>query len=224
VTDVTIEPANEKEIAETVMVMGGEDWRWWIEALDKEGVLSPTAGTLAYSYIGPELTYSVYRHGTIGEAKKHLEATAKQLNSILSPRGGYAYVSVNKALVTQASSAIPVVPLYIALLYKVMKNMGLHEGCIEQIYRLYADQLSRPNGPELDENGLIRIDDWEMKPEVQAAVAQIWDKVQTENLKELTDFEGYQTEFLKLFGFGLKGVDYTADSDPTKISGEPAAI
>ncbi len=224
VLDVCIEPASEQEIADTVMVMGGEDWTWWIEALEKAGALAPGAGTLAYSYVGPEMTYSIYRNGTIGQAKKHLEATAKSLHAKLAAQGGYARVSVNKALVTQASSAIPVVPLYIALLYKVMKEKGLHEGCIEQIQRLYATQLARPDGPELDAAGMIRLDDWEMKPEVQSAVAEVWGKVETANLRELSDFAGYQTEFLKLFGFGLPGVDYAAESDPSKISGVPALI
>jgi enoyl-[acyl-carrier protein] reductase/trans-2-enoyl-CoA reductase (NAD+) len=222
VGEITIEPASDQDVTDTVAVMGGEDWEWWIEALEKEELLASGAGTVAYSYIGPELTYAVYRNGTIGRAKEHLEATAQRLHGRLAGTGGYAYVSVNKALVTQASSAIPVVPLYISILYKVMKEKGLHEGCIEQMHRLYATRLG--GDPLLDEGGRIRIDDWEMKPEVQAAVAQIWPKVNSENLKELTDFDGYQREFLKLFGFGLAGVDYAADYDPTVIRGKPAVI
>lgn len=225
VTSITIEPATEQDVSDTVQVMGGEDWLWWIEALEAAGVLAPRAQTVAYSYIGPELTYPIYRNGTIGIAKEDLEKTAHTLNERLRKNlGGSAYVSVNKALVTQASSAIPVVPLYISALYKVMKEAGLHEGCIEQIQRLYATQLLGENGPQLDEKGRIRMDDWEMKPEIQAAVSKIWDKVATENLKETTDFASYQTEFLKLFGFGLPGVDYSAESDPEAISGRPAVI
>ncbi|MGF1656954.1 MAG: enoyl-ACP reductase FabV [Verrucomicrobiales bacterium] len=222
VGDITIEPASEEDITDTVAVMGGEDWQWWIEALEEGGVLAPNAGTVAYSYIGPDLTYPVYRNGTIGRAKEHLEATAKSLHQKLSAGGGYAYVSVNKALVTQASSAIPVVPLYISILYKIMKEKGLHEGCIEQIQRLYADRLL--SDPQLDAEGRIRIDDWEMRPEIQAAVAEIWPQVHSVNLKSLTDFEGYQQEFLKLFGFGWPGVDYEAESEPDQIYGKPAII
>jgi enoyl-[acyl-carrier protein] reductase/trans-2-enoyl-CoA reductase (NAD+) len=225
VTTISIEPATEQDVTDTVAVMGGEDWQWWIDALEAGGVLAPGAQTVAYSYIGPELTYPIYRNGTIGIAKEDLEKTAHTLDERLKKSvGGSAYVSVNKALVTQASSAIPVVPLYISALYKVMKEAGLHEGCIEQMQRLYATQLFREGGPELDEKGRVRMDDWEMKPEIQAAVAKIWDQVATENLKEITDFASYQTEFLKLFGFGLPGVDYAAESDPEAISGRPAVI
>ena len=225
VTNITIEPATDQDVADTTAVMGGEDWLWWIEALEQGGVLAPGAQTVAYSYIGPELTYPIYRNGTIGIAKEDLEKTAHILNDRLSKSlGGSAYVSVNKALVTQASSAIPVVPLYISALYKVMKEAGIHEGCIEQIQRLYTTQLFGGNSPALDEKGRVRMDDWEMKPEIQAAVAAIWDEVATENLFTTTDFASYQTEFLKLFGFGLPGVDYAAESDPEAISGRPAVI
>ncbi len=222
VGEITIEPATDEDVTDTEAVMGGEDWRWWIDALREGGVLAPRAGTLAYSYIGPDLTYPVYRHGTIGKAKEHLESTARALNAELSADGGYAYVSVNKALVTQASSAIPVVPLYISILYKVMKAKGLHEGCIEQIQRLYATRLQ--GNPQLDEGGRIRIDDWEMREDVQAEAAALWQEVDSSNLKTITDFPSYQKEFLKLFGFGLSGVDYEAESDPDKIGGEPAVI
>ncbi|MDX6767062.1 MAG: enoyl-ACP reductase FabV [Candidatus Methylacidiphilales bacterium] len=224
VIDVNIEPATETEIADTVAVMGGEDWEWWIDALEQGGVLAPGARTVAYSYIGPEQTYPVYRNGTIGRAKEDLEATAHRLHARLSKSGGGAYVSVNKALVTQASSAIPVVPLYISILYKVMKEKGLHEGCIEQIQRLFADQLYAPKGPATDDKGRIRVDDWEMRPEIQEIVAGFWTRVNTENLLELSDFSGYQKEFLKLFGFGLPGVDYEAEADPTKLGGRTAEI
>jgi enoyl-[acyl-carrier protein] reductase/trans-2-enoyl-CoA reductase (NAD+) len=214
VTEVTIDPANEQEIADTEAVMGGEDWKFWVEELEAAGVVAEGFTTVAYSYIGPSLTWAVYRNGTIGRAKEHLEATAKQLHVQLAPKNGRAYVSVNKALVTQASSAIPVVPLYISLLYKVMKEKGLHEGCIEQIQRLFATQLY--NGATLtpDEKGLIRVDDWEMRADVQQAVAELWPQVSTENLESISDIKGYREEFLKLFGFGLPGVDYNADVDP----------
>lgn len=216
VTDVTIESANDQEKADTVAVMGGEDWQMWMDALEAAGVLAPTVTTVAYSYIGPDLTWAIYRSGTIGAAKEHLEATAKQMHDKLSTKGGRAYVSVNKALVTQASSAIPVVPLYISLLYKVMKQEGLHEGCIEQIYRLFAERLYNGAQPQLDAEGRIRIDDWEMRPPIQQAVANLWKEVTTENLGELSDIAGYRNEFLKLFGFGLPGVNYEAESEPVQ--------
>lgn len=214
VTDIAIPPATEQEIADTTAVMGGEDWKMWIDALDAAGALAPGFTTVAYSYIGPDLTRSIYRSGTIGNAKEDLEKTAHVLAAQLKSKNGRAFVSVNKALVTQASSAIPVVPLYISLLYKVMKPHGLHEGCIEQIQRLFATQLCNGATPALDDGGRIRIDDWEMKPEVQQAVAALWNQVTTENLASISDIAGYRAEFLKLFGFGLPGVDYNADIDP----------
>jgi enoyl-[acyl-carrier protein] reductase/trans-2-enoyl-CoA reductase (NAD+) len=214
VSQITIDPATEQEVADTVAVMGGEDWEMWIEALSAAHVLAPGARTVAYSYIGPEVTWAIYRNGTIGRAKEDLEAAAKRLNAKLGVEGGGAYVSVNKALVTQASSAIPVVPLYISLLYKVMKEAGLHEGCIEQIQRLFAERLYHNASPQLDEAGRIRIDDWEMRPEVQSAVAALWPTVTTENLPHISDIEGYRGEFLRLFGFGIEGIDYDAEVDP----------
>src|SRR4030095_12847820 len=171
VNEVTIEPANDQEIADTVAVMGGEDWEMWIDALERAGVLADGATTVAYSYIGPTLTWAIYRNGTIGKAKEDLEATAARLNARLGAKGGRALVSVNKALVTQASSAIPVVPLYISLLYKVMKADGSHEGCIEQIQRLFAERLANGASPQLDEAGRVRLDDWEMRDRIQNAVA-----------------------------------------------------
>lgn len=214
VSDITIEPANDQEIADTVTVMGGEDWEMWIDALTASGALAPGAKSVAYSYLGPDLTWAIYRAGTIGKAKEDLEATAKRLHDKLAVSGGAAYVSVNKALVTQASSAIPVVPLYISLLYRVMKAQGLHEGCIEQLQRLFADRLYNGASPQLDAEGRIRIDDWEMREDVQAAVAKLWPNVTTENLAEISDIAGYRQEFLRLFGFGLSGVDYEAEVDP----------
>ncbi len=214
VSPVTIEPAVEQEIVDTVSVMGGEDWELWVDALEAGGVLASGAKTVAYSYIGPDLTWAIYRNGTIGKAKEDLEATAKRLHARLGAHGGAAYVSVNKALVTQASSAIPVVPLYISLLYKVMKAKGIHEGCIEQIQRLFADRLYTGTAPQLDDAGRIRIDDWEMRDDVQAAVAEVWPGVTTENLAAVSDIAGYREEFLRLFGFGLPGVNYQADTSP----------
>lgn len=211
VSEVTIESASEDEIAQTVKVMGGEDWQLWIDALSAAGVLAEGFRTVAYSYIGPKVTWPVYADGTIGRAKEHLEKTAAALNETYGPQS--ALVSVNKALVTQASSAIPVVPLYISLLYKVMKEKDLHEGCIEQITRLFSEHYDRDSGPKLDEKGRIRIDDWEMRDDVQAEIEKLWPQVSTENLREISDFDGYQKEFLKLFGFGLAGVDYDADTE-----------
>lgn len=213
VEEVTIGAATEEEIAHTIKVMGGEDWELWINALAEADLLAEGVKTVAYSYIGPKLTWPIYTDGTIGGAKKHLEKSCAALNARLSESlGGCAYVSVNKALVTQASSAIPVVPLYISILYKEMKAKGLHEGCIEQVQRLMADRLYSDD-PQLDEAGRIRVDDWEMRDDIQAAVEESWSKVSNENFGELADYAGYQEEFLKLFGFGLAGVDYDAETD-----------
>jgi enoyl-[acyl-carrier protein] reductase/trans-2-enoyl-CoA reductase (NAD+) len=210
VNTISIEPASDDEIAHTVKVMGGEDWELWIKALAEAGVLADGFQTVAYSYIGPDLTYPIYTNGTIGRAKEHLEESAARMNAQFGD--ATAYVSVNKALVTQASSAIPVVPLYISLLYKVMKEHDLHEGTIEQIERLFTDHLSSGTAPAVDERGRIRIDDWEMSEPVQTAVAEAWEKVTTENLSEVSDFSGYKKEFLRLFGFGLESVDYEKDT------------
>ncbi|MEK3877354.1 enoyl-ACP reductase FabV [Paenibacillus sp. FSL M7-0420] len=211
---VQIEPATEAEIDATVHVMGGEDWQLWIEALRDSGVLAADAVTLAFSYVGPELTQAVYRDGTIGRAKDHLEATALQLNAELSRTGGRAYVAVSKGLVTQSSSAIPVVPLYISVLYKVMKEQGVHEGCIEQAYRLYTDFLYNPEGTPVDAQGRIRIDDHEMSHAVQTEVERIWPMLSTENVYEYSDLAAYRREFFQLFGFESGGVDYEADINP----------
>ncbi|WP_309387537.1 enoyl-ACP reductase FabV [Cerasicoccus frondis] len=209
VTEVTLPPATEEDIANTQKVMGGEDWTLWMNALRDADALAPGAKAIAYSYIGPVLTYPIYREGTIGKAKEHLESTAGELRSA----GFDAYVSVNKALVTQASSAIPVVPLYISILYKVMREKGIHEGTIEQMDRMLRTKIYGPEGVETDSKDLIRVDDWEMREDVQATAAAIWPTITTDNLKSDTDFEFYQSEFLKLFGFGLDGVDYDAEVD-----------
>ncbi len=215
VSTVTIEPANEAEIADTTAVMGGEDWELWMNALSEANLLAPGAQSIAYSYIGPEVTWAIYKNGTIGLAKNDLERAVKNIDSLLKLNGGgLDFISVNKALVTQASSAIPVVPLYISILYKLMKAAGTHEGCIEQIQRLFATQMYNGNVPKFDEAGRVRIDDWEMRAPIQAAVREIWPKVTTENLAAETDIAGYRTEFLKLFGFGLPGVNYEAETDP----------
>lgn len=213
VSEVSIEPANQEDIDNTVTVMGGEDWAMWIDAMKDAGVLAPGVTTVAYSYIGPALTEAVYRKGTIGRAKDHLETTAFEITGKLNDINGKGYVSVNKALVTQASSAIPVIPLYISLLYKIMKSEGIHEGCIEQIQRLYADRLFSGNEIPLDEKGRIRIDDWEMRDDVQERIAKLWMEAETENLSEIGDLNGYKQDFHNLFGFGLEGVDYLADAD-----------
>jgi len=212
VSEIAIEAATNEEIADTVAVMGGEDWELWMQALENAGLLAPGATAVAYSYIGPEITWPIYRNGTIGLAKDDLERAARRIDAMLKVNGyGRAFVSVNKALVTQASSAIPVVPLYISILYKVMKALGTHEGCIEQIQRLFSTQMYNGSALAFDEAGRVRLDDREMRPEVQRQIRVIWPKVTTENLGELTDIQGYRAEFLKLFGFGLPGVDYDAD-------------
>lgn len=213
VSEISIDSANEEEIANTIAVMGGEDWEMWIDDLKAAGVLAQGFTTVAYSYIGPAVTEAVYRKGTIGRAKDHLEATAFTISDKLADVDGKAYVSVNKALVTQASSAIPVIPLYISFLYKVMKEEGIHEGCIEQIQRLFAERLYAGGEVPVDENGRIRIDDWEMREDVQAKVAKLWEDATTETLPETGDLAGYKHDFLNLFGFDVAGVDYTAESN-----------
>jgi enoyl-[acyl-carrier protein] reductase / trans-2-enoyl-CoA reductase (NAD+) len=213
VSDVTITPCSDEDIANTVEVMGGEDWAMWMDALLNAGVLAEGAMTVAYSYIGPDVTEPVYRKGTIGMAKEHLEATSFKITEDLAKIGGKAFVSVNKALVTQASSAIPVIPLYISLLYKIMKAKGTHEGCIEQIQRLYSERLYTNGAIPVDEKGRIRIDDWEMDEAVQKEVAELWKGATTENLPSIGDLNGYKADFLNLFGFGFAGVDYAAEAN-----------
>ncbi|MCM1329766.1 MAG: trans-2-enoyl-CoA reductase family protein [Ruminococcus sp.] len=210
VSRVTITPATEEEIFATVKVMGGEDWKEWIGALKSAGAIEDGAVTVAYSYIGPTLTHPIYKNGSIGRAKDHLAATAKEITKTID--GVSAYVSVNKALVTQSSSAIPVVPLYISILYKVMKETGLHEGCIEQMQRLFAEKLFG-DGVKTDGDGLIRLDDLEMREDVQQKVGEIWENISDENLREYADLEGYKKDFAMLFGFEAAGVDYEADCD-----------
>ena len=222
VSEISIEPCQGDDIDNTVAVMGGEDWAMWIDALKAENLLSKGATTIAYSYIGPSLTEAVYRKGTIGRAKDHLEATAFEITDSLKSIEGKAFVSVNKALVTQASSAIPVIPLYISLLYKIMKAEGIHEGCIEQIQRLFHDRLYTGKPIPTDEAGRIRIDDWEMRPDVQQKIADLWQLATTESLSEIGDLPGYKQDFLNLFGFGFEGVDYLADAN--EMVGVPSIV
>ncbi|MFC3115190.1 enoyl-ACP reductase FabV [Cellvibrio fontiphilus] len=210
ISDVTIEPASDEEIANTVKVMGGEDWELWIDALKGADLLADNFKTVAYTYLGDKLTWPIYGKATIGKAKEDLDRAAKTLSA---KHGGNARVAVLKAVVTQASSAIPVMPLYLAILFKVMKAQGTHEGCIEQIQRLFKECLYS-NNPRLDDANRYRVDELELDPSVQRPVEEIWEKVTEENLFELTDFEGYKTEFLRLFGFGIAGVDYDAETTP----------
>ncbi|SEQ10417.1 enoyl-ACP reductase FabV [Flavobacterium urocaniciphilum] len=213
VTEISIEPATQEDIDNTVVVMGGEDWSMWMKAMKEAGVLANNAMTVAYSYIGPEVTEAVYRKGTIGRAKDHLEATAFEITKQLEDIGAKAYVSVNKALVTQASSAIPVVPLYMSLLFKIMKKDGSHEGCIEQMQRLYSARLYNGSEIPVDEKGRIRIDDWEMRQQYQDEIAELWKSISTETLIENGDLEEYRQGFLNLFGFGFDAIDYKADTN-----------
>lgn len=208
-----LEPATQEEIDNTVAVMGGEDWQFWIEALDAAGVLAEGAKTTAYTYVGEKLTWDIYWHGTIGAAKKDLDRRVLDIRKRLEAHGGDARVSVLKAVVTQASAAIPAMPIYLAILFKVMKERGTHEGCIEQVDGLFRDSLYGPE-PLLDDEGRLRADRKELDPEVQAAVATLWEQIDTDNLRELSDFDGYRREFLQLFGFEVDGVDYDADVDP----------
>ena len=213
VSEISIEPCSGDDIENTVAVMGGEDWAMWMQALKDANLLANGAMTVAYSYIGPSLTEPVYRKGTIGRAKDHLEATAFEITNSLEAIGGKAYVSVNKALVTQASSAIPVIPLYISLLYKIMKAEGIHEGCIEQMQRLYSERLYNGSDIPVDDKGRIRIDDLEMRADVQQQIDKLWAIATTESLPEIGDLEGYRSEFHHLFGFGYEGVNYDEDTN-----------
>ncbi|MDA1312223.1 MAG: trans-2-enoyl-CoA reductase family protein [Acidobacteria bacterium] len=209
ITEVAMEPADEDEIVATVSVMGGEDWQMWMDLLGAENLLAEGVRTLAYSYVGPEVTWPIYRDGTIGMAKKDLVQTGHFLNDALAAEyGGGAWVSVNKAVVTQASAAIPVVPLYLSLLFRVMKQKGLHEGCIEQMRRLCLDHLAAGKEVRVDKQRLIRLDDLELRDDVQDEVAVLWDQVNTENLNEISDYQTFRKEFSRLFGFEVAGINY----------------
>jgi enoyl-[acyl-carrier protein] reductase/trans-2-enoyl-CoA reductase (NAD+) len=210
VSEITIEPASEQEIADTMAVMGGEDWQWWIETLLDEKLLADGARTLAYSYIGPELTWPIYRDGTIGRAKDHLEKTARRLNDLLGMRlGGRAWISVNQAVVTQAAAAIPVVPLYLSLLLRITAEKQIQEGPIEQMVRLFRDCLAEGKTPAVDERGRIRLDDCELRADVQDEIISLWPRIDTGNLRTATDFDVFQRQFRNLFGFEVPGVDYS---------------
>lgn len=213
IIEASVEPATEQEIADTVTVMGGQDWELWINALSEAGVLADGCKTVAYSYIGTELTWPIYWNGALGKAKMDLDRAATELNDKLAQIGGSANVAVLKSVVTQASSAIPVMPLYIAMVFKKMREEGIHEGCMEQIYRMFAQRLYKDDGsaPEVDDANRLRLDDWELREDIQAHCAKLWPQITTENLKQLTDYVEYKEEFLKLFGFGIEGVDYEAD-------------
>ena len=215
VVEVELAPGSDADVANTVAVMGGEDWELWMDALDRAGLLAPGFRTLAFTYLGSELTWPIYRGGTLGKAKEDLDRAATALRARLAPLGGVARVASLKGVVTQASSAIPVVPLYMSLLFKVMKEQALHEGCIEHMHRLFATQLARGAAPRLDESGRIRVDDLELSEPVQNEIRRRWPLVTTENLHELGDLAGFKADFLNIFGFGLNGVDYDADLDPT---------
>ena len=215
IIEASVEPATEEEIANTVTVMGGQDWELWLSALGEAGVLAEGIKTVAYSYIGTELTWPIYWDGALGKAKLDLDRASNAIQAQLAPLHGEAYVSVQKSVVTQASSAIPVMPLYISMVFKIMKEKGLHEGCMEQIHRLFTDQLFKEDAsaPETDEARRLRLDDWELREDVQQACKDLWPSITTENLFDLTDYKEYKEEFLQLFGFGIDGVDYEADVD-----------
>lgn len=217
IQDATVEAATDEDIQNTVKVMGGEDWELWVQALLEADLLAEGCKTVAYDYIGPKVTWPIYKDGTIGQAKLDLRRACKANNERLASINGTSFVSVNKAVVTQASSAIPGVNLYITVLFKIMKELGGHEGCIEQICRLMNDRLYNKGETPVDELGLIRMDDWEMEPKIQDLVSEIWPKIVTETIDEYCDFDGYQADFLKLFGFGFPEVDYTADVDPEVV-------
>lgn len=216
IIEAEVEPATPEEVEATVKVMGGEDWKLWIDALSEAGVLAPGFKTVAYSYIGTDITWPIYWHGALGKAKQHLDDTAAALSAQLAEIQGQANVAVLKSVVTQASSAIPVMPLYLSMVFKVMKEQGLHEGCMEQVWRLFSTGLYG-EGVVMDEQQRFRLDDWELRDEVQNACRQLWPQVTTENLFELTDYAAYKAEFLKLFGFGIEGIDYEAEVNPEVV-------
>ncbi|UJF17299.1 trans-2-enoyl-CoA reductase family protein [Vibrio sp. SS-MA-C1-2] len=216
IIEASVEPATEQEIDDTITVMGGQDWELWINALSDAGVLSDNCKTVAYSYIGTELTWPIYWDGALGKAKMDLDRAATELNTKLSAKGGSANVAVLKSVVTQASSAIPVMPLYIAMVFKKMREEGVHEGCMEQIYRMFSERLYKADASaaQVDDKNRLRLDDWELREVIQQHCQNLWPQVTTDNLKELTDYEAYKAEFLRLFGFDIDSVDYTADVNP----------
>ncbi len=221
--DVEIEPATEAEIQNTITVMGGEDWELWMRALKQAGVLANGVKTVSYSYIGTNITWPIYWHGALGRAKEDMDRAAASIRNSLTDINGAANIAVLKSVVTQASAAIPVMPLYIAIGFKVMKELGIHEGCIEQINRMFRTQLYKEGNVELDESSRIRMDDWELRDDVQDKVRELWPQVTSENIFKMTDYRGYKDEFLKLFGFGVEGVDYDVDVN-TMIEFEPVMV
>ena len=223
IINTEIEPATEEEIQNTITVMGGEDWELWMSALKDAGVLADGVKTVSYSYIGTDITWPIYWHGALGKAKEDMDRAADALRHLLADINGTANVAILKSVVTQASAAIPVMPLYIAICFKVMKELDIHEGCIEQINRMFRTQLYKDSGAELDDTARIRMDDWELRDDVQNRVRELWPQVNNENIFELTDYQGYKDEFLKLFGFGIDSIDYEMDVD-TLIDFEPATI
>ncbi|GAB6262215.1 enoyl-ACP reductase FabV [Photobacterium sp. R1] len=214
--EASVEPATEQEVEDTVKVMGGQDWELWINALADAGVLAEGCKTVAYSYIGTEITWPIYWHGALGKAKMDLDRAADELSKKLSAVNGTANVAVLKSVVTQASAAIPVMPLYIAMVFKKMREEGVHEGCMEQIFRMFSQRLYKADGTaaELDSDNRLRLDDWELREDIQEHCTKLWPQVTNENLFELTDYQLYKDEFMKLFGFGIEGVDYDADVNP----------
>ncbi len=214
ITEASVEPATEQEVADTIEVMGGQDWELWMDALDKAGVLAPGARSVAFSYIGTDITWPIYWHGALGKAKEDLDRAASEIDQRLKATGGGANVAVLKSVVTQASAAIPVMPLYISMVYKVMKEQGVHEGTIDQLNRLFGERLYADGEPEVDEAGRLRLDDWELRDDIQQACKDLWPQVTSDNLFALTDYAGYKHEFLKLFGFERDDVDYDAEVDP----------
>jgi enoyl-[acyl-carrier protein] reductase / trans-2-enoyl-CoA reductase (NAD+) len=223
IINAEIEPATEEEINNTITVMGGQDWELWIKALKDAEVLANGVKTVSYGYIGTEITWPIYWHGALGKAKEDMDRAAAALREELKGLNGNANMAILKSVVTQASAAIPVMPLYLAMGFKVMKQQNIHEGCIEQINRMFRTQLYKTGGAELDDSTRIRMDDWELRDEVQNKVKAIWPQVTTENLFELSDYQGYKNEFLKLFGFGVNGVDYEADVN-TLVEFEPITL
>nr|WP_320135255.1 enoyl-ACP reductase FabV [uncultured Amphritea sp.] len=213
IIEAEVEPATEQEIADTVTVMGGQDWELWVNMLDEAGVLAEGCKSVAYSYIGTDITWPIYWDGALGQAKKDVDRAAGELNTKLAAKGGSANVAVLKSVVTQASSAIPVMPLYLSMVFKIMRAEGVHEGCMEQVYRLFSTGIAGDSG-KVDEENRLRMDDWELRDDIQQKCSELWPQVTSENLFELTDYQLYKDEFLKLFGFGLEGVDYDEDVSP----------
>ncbi|VAW58964.1 Short-chain alcohol dehydrogenase family [hydrothermal vent metagenome] len=223
IINAEIEPATDEEIQNTVTVMGGEDWELWIKALKAADVLEKGVKTISYSYIGTDITWPIYWHGALGKAKEDMDRAAAALRDELSHLQGSANIAVLKSVVTQASAAIPVMPLYLAMGFKVMKELDIHEGCIEQINRMFQTQLYNHKTAGLDDNARIRMDDWELRDDVQSRVRELWPQVTDSNLFELTDYQGYKDEFLKLFGFGVSGIDYETDVNP-QVDFEPITL